>query len=392
MVRVCHVITSLETGGAQSMLARLLAAEQAREVESTVVSLLPGGALRPRMEELCPRVFDLGVSRRWPNPLALPRLVKLLKQEQPDVVQTWLYHADILGTLAVRWAKVGALAWNLRCSYGHAAPRLFARTAPHVCAKLSGRPAAIITNSTMGRTSHERIGYRPKRWELIPNGFDLEQLAPLKGARQALLRSLGLSLTSQLVGMVARLHPVKDHALVVRTMHALSADFPDAVLVLVGDGLAPGDRGFERLLASATSSIDSSAGSSPRIIGLGPRSDVTALMSGFDVLVSASTHEGFPNVLGEALACGTPCVATDAGDSLALVGEAGRVVSVGDSTGFQKALAEILSMDEAERVALGARGREQMLERYSIGGIARRYVSLWEELSGAVRKGEAAER
>ena len=231
----------------------------------------------------------------------------------------------------------------------------------------------IITNSIRGQETHAAIGYRPRRWELIPNGFDLQQLKPSPTSRAALLLELGLPEEALLVGMVARLHPVKDHPKVLRAVHALAPEFPHLVLILVGEGLGNADSGLQELLQETP-------GPCP-VLGLGNRSDVPHLMSAFDLVVSASTHEGFPNVLGEALACGTPCVATDAGDSVEVVGRAGRVVPVEDEEAFEEALREMLSMRPQERGGLGMVGREQVRANYAIDDVMRRYVSLWEELA-----------
>jgi glycosyltransferase involved in cell wall biosynthesis len=382
MLRVCHIITSLEIGGAQTMLARILEAEEARGVEASVISLIPGGGTRPRVEAACPRVFDLGMERRWPDPRVLWRLKNLLREQRPDLVQTWLYHGDILGTIAASMAKVGPVVWNLRCTVGHSLRRISSRPAPFVCAKLSGKPAAIISNSRAGRESHAEIGYHPRRWELIPNGFDLDRLAPQAGAREQLLKELDLPPDRQLIGLVARFHPIKNHALAARIIGELATEFPRAVLLLVGAGLAPGEVGFEGLLRTYGEASGGFLDGAIPIKGLGPRQDIPALMSAFDVLLSSSTHEGFPNVLGEALACGTPCVSTDAGDSRDVVGDAGRVVPVGDAVALRDALAEVLRLDASERIRLGELGRAHMLKQHSIGAIVDRYVSLWEELAG----------
>jgi len=378
VVRVLHLITSLETGGAQAMLARLLeaggGAGRAGGVEAEVVALMPGGGLRARVEATGTPVHDLGLRRPVPDPRPVLALSRTLRARPPDVLQTWLYHADLLGTAAADLAGHARVAWNLRCSYGHASPRLSSRLAPHACALLSDRPQAIVVNSVAGRDSHAAIGYRPRRWEVIPNGFDLERWRPDTRARATVRRELGLEDGAPLVGMVARPHLVKDHPAALRATHALAAAHPGLTLALVGHGLGPDDDEGRALLAAHPGPA--------RVVLAGERSDVPRWMAAFDVLLSASTFEGFPNVLGEALCCGTPCVATDAGDSRLLVGDARRVVDPGDPAALARALDEVLSLSPDEREALGRRGRERMRAEYGLSEVVARYRALWEELAG----------
>lgn len=382
MIEVLHVITSLEIGGAQRMLCALVERGDRARFAPRVVSLVAGGALEADLVALGVPVTSLGMRPGVPDPRALARLARLVGQRPagapPLVVQSWLYHADLLATAALRLAGAArrgvALAWNLRCTLdarGHGG--LAARAAPRLCAWASRRPDVIVTNSEAGRLSHEAIGYRPRAWRWIPNGFDLERLRPDPAAGASLRAELGLGPEHVLVGMLARWHPMKEHALVLEAAAALAEELPEARFVLAGSGVERGAPAFERAFARA--------GAPAGVLALGARRDVPRLAAGLDLVVSASsTLEGFPNALGEALACGTPCLATDVGDSARLVGEAGRVVPAGDVAAWRAALVALVRAGPGERARLGALGRAHVRAHYALEAVVARYEEMWSEL------------
>lgn len=209
-LRIMHLITDLDIGGAETMLARLVAAMDRRRFDNVVVSMMTGGALRPIIEGEGVRVTDLGMRRGMPSPIALLRLHRLLRGEQPDILQTWLYHADLLGSLARRSARTPVLAWNLRTSH----LKLSRSTAlvVGVLARLAHLPDVVIFNSKAGQNVHTRMGYRPRRAEVIPNGIDVEKFQPSGEARAQVRAELGLSAGTLLIGLIARYDPAKDHA------------------------------------------------------------------------------------------------------------------------------------------------------------------------------------
>ncbi len=366
MIRIAHVITSLEVGGAQRMLEKLVSRADPARLRPRVFTLIEGGRLRRRLEAAGVEVEALGMRPGVPDPRAVVRLRRRLREFRPDVVQTWLYHADLVGTLAARWAGVPKVAWNVRCTYQPVdASSWSARTAPKLCARLSPRADLVLHNSTLGRTSHAAIGYSPPRWLYLPNGFDLERFRPVPGAREALRRQLELPPTARIVGMVARFDPLKDHGLALAAARRLESSGIEVVLVGVdaeqlaglGDGL-PGN-----------------------VHALGERDDVRALVPGFDVLLSTSRAEGFPNVIGEAMACGVPCVATDVGDCALVIGDTGRVVATATPEAVAAALAALaLEATAPEREERARAARARVAEHFELGEVAERYATTWEEL------------
>jgi glycosyltransferase involved in cell wall biosynthesis len=378
MIRVLHLITSLDVGGAQRMLAKLLGGIDRDRFESRVLSLVGGGALAEPIRAAGTPVGELGMRRGWPDPRALRRLRRELLDDPPEVLMTWLYHADILGTLGARLAGLAAPVWNLRCTlHGGSGRGLSSRLGPRICAAMSRAPRMVVTNSREGQRSHEAIGYRPREWRLIPNGFDLDQLRPDRSARREVRRERGLEEGDLLVGMVARWHPMKNHALLLQVAGRMRSRAPRLHFLLVGTGVESSNPAFRVALEAA--------GDPPRIHPLGERGDLPRLMAGLDFLVSVSTSgEGFPNVLGEALACGVPCITTAVGDSAQIVGEAGEVIAAGSVEETQAAIERLAALSRDERRELGARGRASIEARFRLDRIVEQYEALFRDLaSGA---------
>lgn len=358
------------------MLGKLLERMDPGAFPARVVALVGEGALTADVERLGIPVEDLGMRPGSVHPRALLRLKRILSVEPPDVLQTWLYHADILGALVARWMGLSALCWNLRCTHAQAPGRsLAARLAPHLCARLAGVPAAIVSNSYAGRASHEALGYRARNWVHLPNGFDLERFAPDPLAPDALRRELDLAPEAVLCGMVARWHPMKNLEAIPVLARRLRACIPELHFVLAGQGLDTSNA----VLCAAIQEGDVA----DRVHLLGPRADVPFLMAAFDFLLLASTYyEGFPNVLGEALASGTPCVTTAVGDAAEIVADSGFVAAPEDQEGLTDAVARMALLGPGDRAALGMRGRRRVAERFEIGTVVEAYASLYRELAG----------
>jgi glycosyltransferase involved in cell wall biosynthesis len=301
--------------------------------------------------------------------------VRLLRQLRPDVLQTWLYHADLAGVVAGGIARVPRIVWNIRCA--ELDPRDHPRSLPallRVLAFLSARPAAIICNSEAGRRAHERIGYRARRWEIIPNGFDTGAVHPTAGARAQLRRALGIRDDAKVVGLLARFHPMKDHITFLEAAAIVTAAHPDIHFVAAGRGVPdapPIARWMDGRNVGATVHL------------LPEQTDGMQFLAALDVAVSSSYSEAFPNVVAEAMACGIPCVATDVGESTHIVGPTGAIVPPRDPVALAAAINRILDLGLDARQALGAAARERIVSEFSIDRAAVRYDDLYAELTGA---------
>lgn len=378
MIRITHLITDLSTGGAEMMLYKLLSYMDRRRFQNIVVSMTDKGACGIRIEALGVPVFCLGMRLGVPNPLGICRLLSLLRKERPMVLQTWLYHADLLGLLTGKLARVPVVVWNLRCSnmdMRHYS--MLSAFVVRVLAKLSPFPEAILVNSAVGRHFHENLGYCPRWWTIIPNGFDLVRFRPDPEARIRVRRELGLSHDDILIGLIARFDPMKDHANFLRAACLLLEDFAGVHFVLVGRGVDCNNSELTRAI--------SASGHASSFHLLGERSDIPDIMAASDIATSSSYGEGFPNIIGEAMACAVPCVVTDVGDSSLIVDNTGRVVPSRNPQALATAWKELIDLGKQGRGQLGIAARRRIQKHFSLAAIAAQYEAFYEELIRHVR-------
>ena len=368
-VRVCHVITGLEMGGAETMLAKLCETLPPERVQSTVVALRSKGPLAMRIRGAGVRVAELGL-----RPGAVPglgdarRLRRAVSETNAQVVQAWMYHAN-LGAIVIRPGV--PVIWNVRQTlYDIKRERHLTRAVIRCSALLSAFPSAILYNSFVAARQHEAIGFDGSKSRVIPNGFDVTRFAPSATSRREVRLELGLPADAVLIGLVARAHPMKDHAMFLDAACRVAHAEKSVHFVLVGEGT-------ERhavLEANCPELIG-------RIHALGPREDIPRLTAALDIACSSSAWgEGFPNILGEALSSGVPCVATNVGDSAQIVGDSGEMVEPGNAKGFADGILRLIR-DRDRRVRLGTAGRQRIIDHYSLHSVAARYTEVYEEVS-----------
>ncbi len=375
-MRVAHVITGLGTGGAEAMLYKLISSTRSQGLNHSVASLTDEGTFGPRLVSDGVAVKCLRMRPGVPTPGALLPLAVFLRGSRPDIVQSWMYHGNLLAGLTA--APLGMpLVWGIH--HADVEPRNvkpLTRLTRAVCGRLSHVLAdGIVYCADSALRSHARLGYRANFATVIPNGFDLAGFARDPAAAASVRRDIGLPPGARVVGLIARYHPDKDHPTFLDAARRITRAAQDVFFLLAGQGV-------EWSNPRLASTIDTFA-IRTRVRLLGPRSDVPALLSALDVLASSSRSEGFPQILGEAMSCGVLCAATDCGDSREIVGPSGRLVPPRDPAALAQAIVELLSLPPGERAALGAAARERIAARYDISYIARRYTSFWEDVAAA---------
>jgi glycosyltransferase involved in cell wall biosynthesis len=375
---VQHISTSLNMGGAQTMLVKLIEAEPHHGgSQHAVVSLMTPGVLTPSHGEA--PVYSLNMARGMPGPAAIVRLLRITGRVRPDVLQGWMYHgnlaASIAGALQMRGTPV---VWNVRHSLADLARESRAtRRLIALSARLSRGTAAIVYNSRAAAQQHEAVGFAAERSIFIPNGFDCDRFRANPAARAVLEQRFGVPSGPIVVAMVARLHPMKDHAMLVDAVAGARAAGADLHLLLVGTGL---DNPPQPLADRIAQQLPRS-----HVTLIGERTDVADWLPGVDIVaLSSAWGEAFPNILGEAMACGVPCVTTDVGDSAWILGDSGRVVPPGDVAAMAQALVQLAEGGTAERHRRGVAARTRVVDEFEIGSVAHRYRTLYN----AVLRGE----
>ncbi|PYN39639.1 MAG: hypothetical protein DME00_36400 [Candidatus Rokuibacteriota bacterium] len=375
MTRVVHLITSLDSGGAEMMLVKLLAGIDRARFDGCVVSMTGGGSLVRAVESLRVPVYTLALRRGVPSLRGFLRFVHLLRRERPHILQTWLYHADLMGLAASRLGAVPRLAWNLRSSHVDMSCYSWLSGAVlRTAARLAAWPDVVVVNSQAGKASHASLGYHPRRWAVIPNGFDVKQYRPDRDARVSVRQELGCDLDAPLIGLVARYDPMKDHETFLRAAALLGRREPGARFVLVGRHV---DRRNQVLVQTIAE-----LGLGSAVFLLGERTDIPRLMAALDLFsLSSAFGEGSPNVVGEAMASGVPCVVTDVGDAARMVGETGRVVPPRSPASLADAWSALLALDADERARLGIAARRRIEAGFALSDIVAQYEDLYEGLA-----------
>ncbi|QKQ45392.1 MULTISPECIES: glycosyltransferase family 4 protein [Achromobacter] len=377
-LRMLHVITGLGQGGAESVLFRLATYPEAG-VEHTVISLTDEGIYGERLRAAGVAVRALGMKRGRVTLGGFMELRRLIADARPDAVQTWMYHADLIGGLAARLAGVRAIAWGIRNSGEHLErSSRSARLVLRACALLSGRvPKAIVCAAQKAAQRHADKGYRRDRLVVISNGYDLSRYTPDAAARARARAEWGVVGDAPVIGCVARWDPLKDHANLLRAVAALVRDGRDAGLrcVLIGRGMTADNPELGALIDRL--------GLRERLVLAGPSDDVPAAMNGLDLHVLSSCAEGFPNVVAEAMACGVYCVVTDVGDAAYIVGDTGVVVPAEQAEalarGIETALREVAARG---RERAGEPARARVLEHFDLARMVQSYIAVWRRISG----------
>ena len=360
--RVMHVITGLDVGGAEGQLALLARVQHARGRTPIIVSLTGPGHLGLSLEKDGIPVFDLGMTRGHPRLGGMFRLIRLIRRFRPRIVQSWMYHADLLAALALRcsgrWHDT-PLIWGVRCSDMELSryPRSLRRVV-RLSAFFSFLPDVVVFNADSGLAVHTKLGYRPHRTRVIDNAIDTEKYQPDQALRHAMRKELGIAPGVPLLAHVARLDPMKDHAMFFEAMARLN----DVEALVIG-------RGTEKL---------------PKQRGihcLGQRDDVARLLTACDLVVSSSAFgEGFSNALAEGMAAGLPAVATDIGDTARIVEGTGLVVPPSDPAALAGAIRRLLGESMAARLARRLEARDSIEKRFSIARAAAAYDELYAAL------------
>lgn len=373
-MRVLHVITDLDIGGAEMSLYRLLAVSGPSIDHEAVISMMRAGVLRESIEGLGVPVRSLDLSRGLPGPGSAARAWSVFRGLSGDLLQGWMYHGNIAATLGARIVKGRQpVIWNIRHSL-HDIKKEKRLTAGliRLGARLSGMPGAIIYNSEVSARQHEAIGYARARRKVIPNGVDCDEYKPCPERRAAMRQAIGCSETVTLVGMIARNHPMKNAEGLLRAVSKLTPGHPDLHLLIAG-------RGHDWQNQDLAAKVQE-LGLAGRVSLLGERRDVADVMPALDILVLPSSWgEGFPNVVAEAMASGVPCVVTDIGDSAMVVGDHGIVVAADDDEALRSGVHHLIDIEADRRRALGAAGRKRIRERFSIEEVGRCYSSVYEE-------------
>jgi glycosyltransferase involved in cell wall biosynthesis len=375
LMNLLHIIVSFNIGGAELMLKRLIESHHgSKQYRHSVISLRGVGSVGLQLQSRGIQVHALDMRSALDMPFALWRLVRLIRTSRPDVVQTWMYHADLLGSLAARLAGNRHVIWGIRTTDVTAGGSHATAAVRQLCAWLSRTvPHTIVCAADASRLAHIAVGYDAARMVVVPNGFDLTHLVAKPEQRDALRLQCGLGAELVAVGYLGRFHPAKDQENFVRAAGLTAQRHSNARFLMVGRGLDANNTQLAQWI-SATGFAD-------RFVLLGERADVPVCLAAMDFFCLSSRTEGFPNVVGEAMAMGLPCVVTDVGDAAMLVADTGVVVPKEDSAALAFGLGQLLAMTPDARQQLGQKAKARIYAEFSMDRARERFESIYQQIT-----------
>ena len=402
-MKTLHIITTLGMGGTERVLYRLIQHDikaKTSNITHVVISLTDDGVYGERLRDLGVPVHCMGMSRGIGKLPAITPLLnfisktllgivpcyRLIKKIKPDVVQTWMYHSNLLGGELARLAGVPAIVWGIRISYNNSSERLIPSWMHRYGTTRSYHtPTFIVGCGPKSSQSHIDLGYAPEPWVTIPNGIPLDTLIPKLTTRQATRKLLNIDKDTMALGLVGRFDDQKNHQGLCHTLGLLQSswakDKPLFHCYLVGTGCTPDNQTLKNWI--------STAGIQEQVTLLGERNDVPEIMNALDLNLLISHYEGFPNVLAEGMASGTPCVTTDVGDAAYIVGDTGWIVPPGDMEGFRDAILSAYQEwqeSPAKWAERQAQCRQRIVDNFSIEKMVDSYHRVWQSAIDKTQK------
>lgn len=372
--KIIHIISGLNTGGAEMMLYKLLSEMDSNEFDAEVISLTDIGPVGTKIENLGVPVRALGMNRQCFRYWALFRLFFWIKQARPCLIQSWMYHADLMAGIVAKLNQVPVI-WGIH--HTHLDANHSKKTTiwiAKLCSYLSHViPVKIVCCSEATKDVHTQLGYNAEKMVVIPNGFDLEQYKPNPEAYANIRKMLNLDDNCLLIGLVARFDPQKDHYNFIKAAAILVKTHPYVHFILCGDGVDAKNTELTKWIEEG--------GVEENVHLLGRRDDVPNLNAALDIASTSSAFgEGFPNVIGEAMACAIPCVVTDVGDCALMVGDTGLVVPPKNEIALASAWQEILMQPVFNRKSMGLKARERVIGNFSLANIVAKYEDIYHEV------------
>ena len=357
------------------MLKRLIESNPIAIPNTAVVSLTSLGMIGESLRNQGIRVHTLNLSPSGFNiPIALWQLVKLIRQYRPEIVQTWMYHADLLGGLSAYLAGYKNIIWGIHhtsLSFSGSSKTVYIIK---ICAVLSHWiPKKIICVAEAARQAHIAAGYEATRMVVIPNGFDFSQLTATQEQSAALRLVCHFSESDIVIGCVGRFHADKGQDNFVKAAAIVAQHYSTVKFLLVGRDCDVNNAQLMNWL--------NDNGLQERFVLLGERSDVPVCLAAMDVFCMPSRTEGFPIGLGEAMAMGKPCVATDVGDTAILTGDTAILALPQDEQALAQGLLKVIALSEMQRAQMGQRAKERVMSEFPIEKTRAHFEAVYQDIT-----------
>ncbi|MHA5067735.1 glycosyltransferase [Cetobacterium somerae] len=367
--RIIHIITGLGNGGAETMLFKLLESMDKNSYELEVISMMDKGITGSKIEKLGIKVHALNMKRGIPNLNGIIKAINLCKNA--DIIQSWMYHADLFSFIISKFCKPKKLIWgirrsNLEWNKNKKSTIIIAK----INSILSRYVNKIVSCSIVATEVHKKIGFDSKKLITIPNGFAIDKFYNIKESKEQLCKEFNITSEKKIFSLVGRWEVLKDHDNCLKALKILSKKREDFILILCGTNITEENQKLLDLIKE--NNLEE------KVLLLGRREDIPKIMSATDVYISSSSGEGFPNVIGEAMACETICVVTDVGDSAYIVGETGEIVPRKNPLLLAKAIEKVLNYSEEEKSIKQKSARQRIIDNFEILNITKKYTNLYK--------------
>lgn len=374
-MKIVHITTGLNNGGAEGVLYRLVTHDQ--DNEHIVISMMDAGKYGPMLLDKGVKLYCLNMVQGKFSPKAIVKLYKILKKTKPNVVQTWMYHADLIGGLTAKIAGVKNIFWNLRqTNFDSDHTKASTIKIARLNAKLSKIiPKKIISCAQAAVKTHTDLGYDEEKIVVIGNGYDLSTFKIDDDSRNLIRDELNIG-KNPVIGMVGRYDPQKNHKGLIEALAIVKKNGYVFDLILVGRDLNEKNK---TLLSQIRKS-----GLYEQTHLLDQRNDIPSIMNALDLHVLSSSYgEGFPNVIAEAMACGAPCIATDVGDSKIIVGKYGAIVEKNNSNDLSKAIIESLDLmsNKDKWEDLRQLSQDHIVRNFDVQRMLLKYTDVWKDVN-----------
>jgi glycosyltransferase involved in cell wall biosynthesis len=337
-VKIFFLIRALTYGGAERQLTILSKGLQERGHDVVIAVFYAGGPLEKELRGTNVRILALEKRGRWDFLRFVLRLIMTVRRECPDVIHGYLWDPNLLTVILRPFFPNIKMIWGIRSSGRDIRKETWLeRLSIKLSSRLSRFPNAIIANSQVGRNHYVAQGYPREKMVVIPNGVDTERFRPNQETGRRIRQEWGLTERHHIAGIVGRFSPIKDHPNFLKAAGLLAKERNDVRFVCVGDGAAE----YRQTLQALAEEL----GLKETLIWNAAREDMAAVYNAMNILVSSSSSEGLSNVIGEAMACGVPCVVTNVGDSAWVVGDTGEVVPPNDPVALKKAIERLLDQN-----------------------------------------------
>jgi len=375
-MKILHIITGLKNGGAEAVLYRLCTNKNTRNCDQIIISLMDEGKYGPLLRKSGLPVYCLKMPRGRVTIKSIVSLVKILRSYNPDIIQTWMYHADLIGGLIARIIGFNCVFWgvhNIVLDFDKAKKStVFVKNLCILFSRII--PKHIIFSSEYAADHHKHLGYPSDKFYIIHNGVDLKKFFPNFLAGKSIRKKLKIPSNVPLFGMVARYDPYKDHQSLLEALKVVKDKGLFFRCLLVGDGI--NKQNNELMILLEKNEIKD------WVLLMGPQDDIYNVMNAFDIHILSSISESFGNVLAEAMACGIPCISTDIGMPGEIVGDTGWVVPPKNPKELAKTIIEVIdTMEDSISWKLRKNScRNRISNNFSDDIMASKYHIKWQNI------------